>query len=259
MQCQPEEIGSFVYKIYKVKKLVIVFVLVLVENMNAQIDNAPYSALLRQYVTSDGLVDYKGLLTKREELGRYLTQLENTDTAQLKSRNQKLAFWINAYNAFTLALILDHYPVQSITDLHPVFYVPGLNSVWHYKFFSIDGNEMNLDHIEHQILRKAFNEPRIHFAINCASISCPVLRNEAYNAESIELQLEEQTRKFINDSSRNEISEKTLVLSKIFSWFKSDFTKNSSLQEFIRKYSDTQFSKNPSIRFKKYNWRLNEI
>ena len=117
---------------------------------------------------------------------------------------------------------------------------------------------MNLDHIEHKILRKEFDEPRIHFAIVCASKSCPALLNRAYTADSLETQLTTQVKGFLADDFRNKISENKVGLSKIFSWFKGDFTKNGTLIEYINRYSAVKVNKDAEISYLKYNWELNE-
>ena len=169
-----------------------------------------------------------------------------------------LAYWINAYNGFTVKLIVDNYPVESIKDLGPALKIPLIKDVWHYKFFKIGGQESSLDEIEHSILRKEFEEPRIHFAINCASVSCPPLLNEAFEAETINAQLDKVAKGFINDSSRNKISAEAVQVSSIFSWFKGDFTKNGDLIDFLNKYSKTKIKSNAKISFLDYDWNLNE-
>ncbi|MTI38173.1 DUF547 domain-containing protein, partial [Fulvivirga lutimaris] len=146
----------------------------------------------------------------------------------------------------------------SIQDLHPTIYIPLVRTVWHKKFFKIGGVEMNLDEIEHDILRKEFDEPRIHFAINCASFSCPPLRNEAFTADKIDKQLEEQAVNFVNDSERNKITAERAEISKIFSWFTKDFTKEVSLIQFLNKYSKVELKENARIDYLDYDWSLND-
>ena len=124
-------------------------------------------------------------------------------------KNDSLAYFINAYNAVTIKLILDHYPLKSIRKLV---------TPWRFKRFKLNGKKISLNHIEHQILRK-MKEPRIHFAINCASASCPKLRNRAFYAHSMEQQLEEVTTGFINDPKRNQLNQQEMVISRIFQWF----------------------------------------
>ncbi|MCK5368247.1 MAG: DUF547 domain-containing protein, partial [Cyclobacteriaceae bacterium] len=167
-------------------------------------------------------------------------------------------YWINAYNAFTVKLIIDHYPLESIKDIGSAIQIPFVNSPWDIKFIEINGKKLDLNNIEHSILRKKFDEPRIHFAINCASFSCPKLRREAYVANNLDVQLEKQAIQFINDLERNSISGSHAEVSKIFSWFKGDFTKEGSLVDFLNQYSNTEIGKESKISYMNYNWALNE-
>jgi hypothetical protein len=155
-------------------------------------------------------------------------------------------------------LILDFYPTKSIRDLGPKLKIPLIKDVWHYKFFKIAGVDMSLDEVEHGILRKEFDEPRIHFAINCASISCPPLLNEAFVADKLEAQLTKVTVAFINDPVRNKLGTQSVQLSSIFSWFTGDFTKEGTLIEFLNKYSKVKIAPNAKVSFLDYNWNLNE-
>ncbi len=218
-----------------------------------------WDQLLKKHVDSVGHVSYTGFRADSTLLNQYLTLLSNNPpNPSTWSKEEQLAYWINAYNAFTVKLIVDNYPVSSIRDLHPAFYVPLLNTVWHIKFISIGGKKFSLDKIEHDILRKQFSEPRIHFAIVCASYSCPPLRNEAYVAERIGEQLEIQTITFVNDPKWNRISEESVALSSIFKWFKEDFTTDGSLIEFLNQYTHSKIAENASIDYMDYNWSLNE-
>jgi len=221
------------------------------------ISHEQWDRLLRDHVSPDGSVDYRGLLENREALQSYLDLLatHHPNDAHWTDAEQ-MAYWINAYNAFTVQLILDHYPLKSIKDIKKG--LPMINSVWDIKFIDIEGQTYDLNNIEHSILRKQFDEPRIHFAINCASVSCPVLLNEAYTADRLEAQLESQAIAFISDPSRNRISPDKLELSKIFSWFKGDFTHHGSLREFIAQYSEVDIRDDARIDFLPYNWNLNE-
>lgn len=225
----------------------------LIQPIAAQIDHGPYSELLKKHVSPQGNVNYQGFLKDQKVLDSYLTKLSEQKPSKNWSRNEKMSFWINAYNAFTIKAILNHYPIKSITHIK----VPGAENIWKSKFFSIGGKPMSLDEIENGILRVEFDDPRIHFAINCASISCPILLNEAYTAERLNVQLTEQTKKFLKDSTKNQLSENQVKLSSIFDWFKSDFTKNVSLIDFINKYADVKVSKQASISFMEYDWNLN--
>lgn len=219
----------------------------------------PWNELLQKHVSAEGIVDYKGFIQDKARLEAYLKTISsNAPDRNSWSENEQLAYWINAYNAFTVKLIVDNYPVESIRDLGPALKIPLIKDVWHYKFFSIGGQESSLDEIEHGILRKEFEEPRIHFAINCASVSCPPLLNEAFVPGKLESQLDKVAKSFINDSSRNKIAKDRIEISSIFSWFKGDFTKNGSLIDFLNRYSDTIISSNAKVSHLDYNWNLNE-
>jgi len=219
-----------------------------------------WNSLLQKHVRANGMVDYKGFIADKDKLEKYLNLLSNNaPDKQQWSEKEQLAYWINAYNAFTIKLIIDNYPVESIRDLHPTFKIPGVNTVWHKKFFKIGGEESSLDEIEHSILRKEFEEPRIHFAINCASFSCPPLRGEAFVASKLDKQLDEMATQFINDDARNNISRNEAEVSKIFNWFTKDFTKNGSLREYLNKYSKVKLKEDADIDHMDYDWSLNDI
>jgi hypothetical protein len=218
-----------------------------------------WDQLVKAHVKPTGLVDYKGFVREKAKLESYLKLLSaNAPDRKIWTKNQQLAYWINAYNAFTVKLIVDNYPVKSIRDLGPALKIPMIKDVWHYKFFKIGGVDSSLDEIEHSILRKEFDEPRIHFAINCASVSCPPLLNEAFVAEKIESQLTKVTTSFINDSSRNKITSNQAQISSIFSWFKGDFTKKGTLIDFLNTYSKVKLKSSAKISHLDYNWNLNE-
>ena len=219
------------------------------------VDHGDWTILLQRHVSSDGQVNYKGFQDDRVELQRYLDKLSENLPGSNWSKEEQLAYWINAYNAFTIRLILDHYPLQSIKDISDG--LPMINSPWDIKFFSIGGIRFDLNTIEHQILRRRFQEPRIHFAINCASVSCPQLRDEAYTASILEIQLEEQAHEFINDSNKNIITSTKTELSAIFNWFQSDFIHKSDLLTYLKIYKPSLNTEN-QVTYMEYNWRLNE-
>ncbi len=261
----------FLLVVYDNKKLVMrkIFVIILflsgcgtfeAPSFEAQsVGHEIWNDLLADHVSDDGWVDYKGFKRDTIALQKYLDLLSrNPPNATMWTKEEQLAYWINVYNAFTVKLIVDNYPLKSITELHPKPYFPMINTVWHREFFKIGESPTNLDAIEHKILRKKFDEPRIHFAIVCASYSCPKLRNEAFVGEKIEAQLTGQAISFINDSKRNIIHKDKVALSKIFKWFKGDFTKNGSLVSFLNKYSKVEIDENASVSHMKYDWSLNE-
>jgi len=219
------------------------------------ITHETWTVLLQKWVAVEGNVNYKGFIKDKIELEKYLALLSNNPPGNNWSEEEQLAYWINAYNAFTVKLIIDNYPLKSIKSI--VDGLPMINSSWDIKFFKIGETDFDLNTIEHEILRKQFVEPRIHFAINCASFSCPRLRNEAFEALQLENQLEDQTYAFINNPDKNIIDKESTRLSKIFSWFESDFTKTEPLTTFIKKYQPV-FNEEAKIQYLAYSWKLNE-
>ncbi len=213
-------------------------------------DHSPWTKLLQKNVTAKGNVNYKGFKNDIVALDKYLNDLSNTTIdVKLWSVNERKAFWINAYNAFTVKLILNNYPVKAINDI---------KTPWKQKFISIGGKKLSLNQIEHEILRPKFKDPRVHFAIVCASKDCPLLLNVAFEAKTLEKQLETQTAVFVNDPQRNKVSVKKLQISEIFNWFKTDFTANGTVADFVNKYSKVKAGPKAKISYLTYNWNLNE-
>ena len=210
-----------------------------------------WNELLKNYVSDAGNVNYKGIKAERVKLTTYINNLSkiySDKSFESLSKEQKLAFWINAYNAMTVDLVLRNYPIKSIKDI---------DKPWDQRFWKLGNKWFNLNEIEHDILRK-MDEPRIHFAIVCASYSCPKLENEAFIASRLEVQLTNATKAFLNDSERNELSENNIKISKIFQWFGKDFKQNGSLIDFLNLYSNIDISMKAKKSFKDYNWNLNE-
>ena len=216
-----------------------------------------WDSLLKLHVSEDGWVDYRGFKSDSLRLNKYLELLGNNHPNENNwTRDEQLVYWINAYNAFTIKLVADHYPVASIKDIKNG--VPFVNTVWDIKFIKIEDQVYDLNNIEHGILRPKFDEPRIHFAINCASVSCPPLANYAYHADDLDDQLALMARRFLADKRRNRIeSAGAAELSKIFSWFRGDFTKNQSLISYINQYAPVQLDEKARIDFLEYDWNIN--
>jgi len=220
---------------------------------------------LTQFV-KDGWVDYGTLQRQaRPALSAYLDVLSAVSRTCYAgwTREQRLAFWINTYNAYAVELILEHYPVRSI---RAIGWLPG--SAFRTKFIpmkDLAGGDLSLDDVEHEHLRKEFGEPRIHFAIVCASVSCPPLRSEAYRAGDLERQLDDQARRFLADPTKNRFDRKsrTLHLSPIFKWFREDFEQAAgSLPAFVARHVDPATAaalREPGVRieFLDYDWSLN--
>jgi len=257
--------------------------------------HAPFSAMLEKYVvpinpvtdvTGSELVlkgtstevDYAGFKSSQQALTAYLESLAKVsqDTFNQWDKDTQLAFLINAYNAYTIDLILTRYPnLTSIRDIGGFF-----SSPWKQAFAPLLGKKRSLDDIEHGLIREkgVYNEPRIHFAVNCASIGCPALREEAYVGSTLDTQLEHQTVRFLSDNSRNYYQGNNLHISKIFSWYKEDFEMqwrdSASLTGFLTHYgrvlstrdgaalSDNDLKRiisgKSDIEFLDYNWALND-
>jgi len=215
---------------------------------NQSVDHLAWDILLKKYVDDKGNVNYKEWKTEKGELIEYLDYLAKNPISNTAKKEEQLAYYINLYNAGTVQLILENYPLKSIKN---IFRPWGKNRL-------IIGNETySLGKIEHDILRR-MNEPRIHFAINCASFSCPKLINEAYVASKMNEQLEEVTTQFINDSTKNNITENSIHLSKIFKWYKGDFDQQKGLIEYLNVYSNFEIKLNTEIDYLTYDWSLNE-
>ncbi len=216
-----------------------------------------WNELLKKYVSPQGDVNYKGFVKDSTHLNEYLKLMsDNHPNEKYWSKNERLAYWINAYNAFTVKLIAKNYPINSIKELGGSIYK--VNTTWDIKFIQIEDQTYDLNNIEHAKIRRQFDEPRIHFAVNCASESCPKLRNEAYTAEKLNAQLTDQTKYFINQDKYNKITPSKAQLSKLFDWYKGDFTADMSLIEFINQYANTKMNADVAIDYLDYSWKLNE-
>lgn len=237
-----------------------------------------WNELLTAHVTTnDGgkstYVDYAGMRQDQDKLQQYLNQLSAVSRAEFDafSRDEQLAFLINAYNAFTIELILTEWPeIDSIRDIGSFWQSP-----WKREFIPLLGEDVSLDQIEHEWIRgwDRYQEPRIHFAVNCASIGCPALRTEAYTGERLSEQLEQQAALFLSDQSRNRLeNQETLLLSKIFDWYREDFTDGNMgyqrLEDFLVDYKDALNMNEAGVQrlaagemeidFLDYDWRLND-
>jgi hypothetical protein len=220
-----------------------------------------WDRLLGKHVRG-GLVDYQGFKADEAELDTYLELLDRTDPHTLSS-DGRLALYLNAYNAYTVKLILDHFkegvPPPSIRDIGGLFKGP-----WDMEIVHIGGRTYTLDNIEHDIIRVEFDEPRIHMAVNCASISCPPLLAQAYREEYLESQLEEATRAFLDDPDRNYLAGDTLYVSRIFKWYGEDFADDPV--QFFRKHAGEDLRRGLeagkeqiTVKYLSYDWSLNEI
>lgn len=221
--------------------------------------HAIFDGVLKQYVKS-ARVDYAALKAHPQDLNRYLDQVAAVSKAEFKkwSEPQQIAFLSNAYNAYTLRLIIDHYPLKSIKDIGSFISGP-----WDQPVVKLFGETINLNTVEHKILRVDYAEPRLHFVLVCAAKGCPPLRGEAYVAARLEEQLVDQAKQFLAESTKNRIvaTERTVYLSPIFKWYGSDFEKKSgSVLAVLKSYWPEKATATDGfkIRYTDYDWSLNE-
>jgi hypothetical protein len=248
----------------------IAFLSILVCTPAAAFDHshATWTGLLQKHVLllQDGKasrVSYGGMAQDRAALRDYLRSLSAVNERDFTawSRPEQMAFLINAYNAYAVEKILTRYPkIGSIWDFGRFFGNPFRDS-----FFTLLGARMSLDDIEHGLLRRRYGDPRVHYAVNCASVSCPMLREEAYTGAQLENQLEEQARRFLSDRSRNRLRGNRLEVSKIFEWFRDDF---EPLERYFARYAaaladdpaeqEKIAARSLAITFLDYDWSLND-
>jgi len=205
-------------------------------------------SLLQKHVSEAGKVNYKGLKIDKAALDAYCLMLSEKPVQDDWAKDEKMAYWINAYNAYTLKLLVDNYPTKSILNFDG-------GKTWDVRRIKLGDKKYSLNNIENDILRPQYKDARIHFALNCAAKSCPPLWNRAYTAENLEAALETRTKAFINDTNYNQISATRAQVSKIFEWYAADF---GDLKKFLNRYADVQLKSNASVSFNEYNWALNE-
>jgi len=210
-------------------------------------DHSILDQILILNVTPEGKVNYEGMIRDRSLFYTYFKSLSDNPPTDRWSRNETLAYWINAYNAIALKMVIDNYPIKSINDVE---------NPWKRKFLTIKNKQYSLDDIEHNIIRK-FNDPRIHFVINCAANSSPKLMNMAYTSANIIYALEKSAVDFINDPTKNIISEKEIRISQIFDWYKEDFN-NGEVVQFINQYAKIKINHIPTDGYLNYDWSLNK-
>lgn len=226
-----------------------------------------WTKLLAEHVQGDA-VDYVGLKGRRAELQAYLDELAAVTPAQLASwtRDERFAYWINTYNAFCIQLVVDNYPVDSIRDLGGKLF----GRVWDKEYIPLaahhpdgDDDPLSLNDVEHEILRPRFADARLHAAVNCASVSCPPLRPEAFVAERLDAQLGEQMRGFLADDARNRFDRdaREANVSEIFDWFAADFERDAgSVRAYLARFApgDGSWIREADLDYLDYDWSLND-
>lgn len=207
-----------------------------------------WTNLLQKHVSVNGEVNYKGFMADQSKLSEYISYLSANVPDKGWTQNETLVYWINAYNALTVDLILKNYPVNSIRDI---------DKPWKQELWTLGNKTYSLDEIEHDIIRK-MGEPRIHFALVCAAQSCPKLYNKAFEVATLEEDLTRLTKEFLMDTSKNLITSNKLKISKIFQWFTKDFKTKGSLIDFLNTYTEIDISNKAKITYMEYNWALND-
>jgi hypothetical protein len=247
-------------------------------------DHAVFDSLLQKYVTK-GLVNYQALKANPALMAKYLKQLEQVNATDFENwqREEKITFWINAYNAITIEGILRNYPIQGGSILARIRFsrnsIRQISDFWDTVYIKVMGRDLTLNQIEHKILRKQFKDPRVHFAIVCASIGCPVLESRAFFTEGLEHRLDQAARNFINDPEKVRLDKEknVLYLSSIFDWYKEDFIASDNAEKYIGRYDKEErgviefiikllpeekriyIKENQSeIKYLDYDWSLNE-
>ncbi len=239
------------WKIVVLAAVLMVWMLSLGVAVAADMDQAfgynDYTTILGTYVNDQGLVNYKGLKAEGKSLDAFTAALERLDPRVYDkwTSREKIAFWINAYNALTLRAIVMHYPIQPsflVSLRFPENSIRQIPGVWNKLRFGVIGREMTLDEIEHEVLRSEFNEPRIHMALVCAAMGCPPLRDEPYRGDKLDVQLDDQTHRFLQNSLKFRIDQDggEVYLSPIFKWFGQDFVKTYSTNGKFTAYSKTE-------------------
>ena len=212
-------------------------------------DHSQWTVELKKYVSEEGRVKYAEWKKNTKGIDEYLLDLSNHPVQSYWTRSEKLAYWINAYNAFTIKLILDHHPIQSIQDIED-------GRIWDKIWITLGDKTYSLNQIENDIIRPQFTDPRIHFALNCAAVACPPLYNEAFEEAKLQEQLETRTKLFVNNPSFNQFSEKVIRISQLFNWYNEDFKPGLIL--FFNHYLPYKISSDVKIVYLPYDWNLNE-
>jgi hypothetical protein len=221
----------------------------------ADLKTFPYddwAAVLAAHVDGNGRVDYAALSKSRTQLDQFVAMLgavgPKSRPSLFPTKAHRLAYWINAYNACTMHLVLEHWPLESVGDIKTEFF--------YWTEYVVDGEERSLYAIENDVVRKEFAEPRIHFALNCASAGCPRLPAEPFLPNTLESQLARETKRFLNEERNVQMNDGTLTLSKIFEWYEDDFMPTAKAWIATRR-ADLNIQSNTALEFRDYDWALN--
>lgn len=227
------------------------------EHNSANVSHQMWQNLLDRYLIQDGentLFNYADVTSQdKVQLNTYLSQLAKIDPRTYQ-RQEQYAYWVNLYNALTVRLILDNYPISSITKLGGLFSF----GPWDEKIFNVSGQNISLNDIEHRILRPIWNEPRTHYALNCASLGCPNLQRQAFTAQNTEQLLDEAARVFVNSDKGARVDDQTLILSSIYEWFAVDFGGSEHLLKHLAQYRPELTEHAGKVDYQ-YDWALNGV
>lgn len=221
-------------------------------NKKASVNHAPFDELLKSFVSNKGEVNYKDFAKQKTKLQSYINSLTKINPSTL-SKNEQLAYWINAYNALTIDQIIKNYPLTSILKI-------ANGKVWDQPLpYQFNGKKLTLNDIEKKILLgNDLFDARVHFAVNCAAVSCPTLSNTAFTATNVQAMLTKNTKAALNNPAFNNITAQKAQLSMLFNWYKADFEKaEGSVINFVNKYASTKINGNTKIEYLAYNWNLN--
>jgi hypothetical protein len=245
--------------------------------------NERFDSVLQKFVNERGLVNYSALQKDSEDLEEFYylitTYSPDSHPGFFPSENHKLAYWINAYNAAAIKTVLTYYPISSVLDVKQprgFFFLPDESGFFFFQRFTFGGKKTSLYYLENKVIRKRFGDPRIHFAVNCASIGCPRLPRQSFSGESLDLQLDKEARLFLTEERNFKIDhdERIIYLSSIFKWYDKDFTtwyaakfpeRKASLLSYIALYLSPEktdelkkIGNSYTLRFIPYDWRLND-
>jgi len=234
-------------------KKILLITLLFLASLKMQSQSSVFDAILKTHVDKKGNVDYIGLKKNKAFLDVYLQEIENTVPGKKWSSNKAKAFWLNVYNAYTLKLILDTYPLSKLTDIKR-----NGKTAWQISFVKVGKQTYTLDYIEHKVLRRWHDDPRIHVGLNAASTSGPGFVNFVFTEENIDAKLDLQMKRFINNGTKNKITLNKLELSKVFKWYQEDFTHKRTLIQYINKYSIVKANDDAVISYLDYDWTLND-
>jgi len=210
-------------------------------------NHALFTAILSEYVSPTGKVNYNGLMKDRAKLDTYTNTLKNNPPHADWTPGETQAYWVNLYNAFTLMKIINNYPLNSIQDLDG-------GKPWDREWIKVGGKTYSLNQIENEILRPTYKDPEVHFMVNCAAKSCPPLASKAWTGLNLNSYGNSRAKSFINDKRYNEISANEIKISKIFEWYSEDF---GDIITYLNKFSYVKINSNAKVTFKEYDWNLN--